>query len=207
MGSRGKSLFAALATCVVIVAGSTAAQAIDLTNSAFAQIVGPTSVPIGHSEFCKSHTGECGLNAHVSDLTVLTEERWQQLVDTNNRMNTEIVPITDEDLYKVGELWTYPDGYGDCEDYVLAKRRELINAGWEASTLLMAVVRERNGAGHAVLMVRTDRGDLVLDNQDGMVRLWNETPYQFVKRQSQANAGEWVLIDDSRTTVVTTASN
>jgi predicted transglutaminase-like cysteine proteinase len=207
MGIRGKSLFTAVAACAVIVAGSTAVQAIDLTNSAFAQIVGPTTVPIGHSEFCKSHTDECGQNAKVSEVMVLTEDRWQQLVDTNNRMNTEIVPITDEDLYKVGELWTYPDGYGDCEDYVLAKRRELITEGWDASTLLMAVVRERNGAGHAVLMVRTDRGDLVLDNQDGMVRLWNETPYQFIKRQSQANAGEWVLIDDSRTTVVTTASN
>ena len=163
-------------------------------------------MPIGHSEFCKSHNVECGTNGRVSDVTVLTEERWQQLVDTNNRMNTEIVPITDEDLYKVGELWTYPDGYGDCEDYVLAKRRELINEGWDASTLLMAVVRERNGAGHAVLMVRTDRGDLVLDNQDGAVRLWSDTPYHYVKRQSQANAGQWVdMLDTRQIAVATTA--
>jgi predicted transglutaminase-like cysteine proteinase len=69
------------------------------------------------------------------------------------------------------------------------------------------VVRERNGAGHAVLMVRTDRGDLILDNQVGAVKLWNETNYQFIKRQSQHNAGEWVLIDDSRAVVTTTASN
>jgi predicted transglutaminase-like cysteine proteinase len=210
MGIRGTSLLTAMAACAAILVGGTAANAgdpINLANGAFAQIVGPTSVPIGHSEFCKSHRDECGENPHISDVTSLDEDRWQQLVDTNNRMNSEIVPITDEDLYKVGELWTYPDGYGDCEDIALAKRRELINEGWDASTLLMAVVRERNGAGHAVLMVRTDRGDLILDNQDGMVRLWNETPYQFIKRQSQANAGEWVLIDDSRTTVVTTASN
>ena len=55
-------------------------------------------------------------------------------------------------------------------------------------------------------MVRTDRGDLVLDNQDGYVRLWNETPYQYIKRQSQANAGEWVQIEDSRDVVVSVAS-
>jgi predicted transglutaminase-like cysteine proteinase len=122
-------------------------------------------------------------------------------------MNTEIVPVTDEDHYKVGELWTYPDGAGDCEDIALAKRQALIEEGWDPSTLLMAVVRERNGAGHAVLMVRTDRGDLILDNQVGTVKLWSETDYQFIKRQSQENAGQWVLIDDSRSVVVTTASN
>jgi predicted transglutaminase-like cysteine proteinase len=113
-------------------------------------------------------------------------------------MNSEIVPITDADLYKVGEFWTYPPGYGDCEDIALAKRKALIEGGWDAGALLMAVVRERNGNGHAVLMVRTDRGDLILDNQDGYVRLWSDTPYHFIKRQSQTNAGDWVAIDDSR---------
>ncbi len=39
-----------------------------------------------------------------------------------------------------------------------------------------------------MLLVRTDRGDLVLDNQDGRVLLWNETPYTYLKRQSQADA-------------------
>src|SRR5690606_23222094 len=125
--------------------------------------------------------------------------------DTNNAMNSAIVPITDLDYYQVGELWTYPDGYGDCEDFVLAKRRLLIEQGWDPSTLLIAVVRQSNGDGHAVLMVRTDRGDLVLDNLDSMIRVWSDTPYQFIKRQSQANPGEWVLIDDSRQ-VVTVAS-
>ena len=62
----------------------------------------------------------------------------------------------------------------------------------------MAVVASANGEGHAVLMVRTDRGDLVLDNQDGTVQLWNDTPYQYIKRQSQANAGQWVDIIDNR---------
>ena len=88
------------------------------------------------------------------------------------------------------------------EVIALAKRKALIANGWNASTLLMTVVRESNGNGHAVLMVRTDRGDLVLDNQNGKVLLWNETPYQFLKRQSQANAGQWVDILDDRATIV-----
>ena len=93
-------------------------------------------------------------------------------------------------------------GAGDCEDYALAKRRELINQGWAASTLLIAVVRQQSGAGHAVLMARTDRGDLVLDNQDGDIHLWNETPYIYLKRQSRANAGSWVEIVDQRPVLV-----
>jgi predicted transglutaminase-like cysteine proteinase len=204
-GHRGILGLAAFAAAMIVSVGS--AEAIDFTNRAFAPIVGPTSIPIGHAKFCAEHSSECGVNAHVRAATELDETLWDQLVGTNNRMNAEIVPVTDEEYYRVGELWTYPNGYGDCEDIALAKRQALILEGWDPSTLLMAVVRERNGAGHAVLMVRTDRGDLILDNQVGAVRLWNETDYQFIKRQSQENAGEWVLIDDSRSVVTITASN
>lgn len=200
----GVAVFAAMMGAGPVFAGGI--TPVDFSNAAFAPTLGPTAIPIGHAEFCRSHRNECGPNAQVSDVVSLTEDRWQQLVATNNRYNSQIVPITDQDLYQVGELWTYPDGYGDCEDFALAKRRALIDDGWSASTLLMAVVRETNGNGHAVLMVRTDRGDLILDNQDNMVRVWSDTPYQFVKRQSQINAGEWVLIEDSRavTTVAST---
>jgi predicted transglutaminase-like cysteine proteinase len=121
-------------------------------------------------------------------------------------VNATVVPVTDEDLYHVSEFWTYPNGYGDCEDIALEKRRELIEAGWPVSTLLMAVVRQRNGEGHAVLMVRTDRGDLVLDNQVGSIDLWSQTPYKFIKRQSQANAGQWVDMVDEREIVTATAA-
>lgn len=197
-----------IAFVAIMLAGSAipGASAFELTNVAFAPTIGTTTIPIGHAQFCKTHPEECGAYEHAIETMQLTDDRWDQLVATNARLNDEIVPVTDEELYKVKEFWTYPDGYGDCEDIALAKRRALVNAGWEPSTLLMTVVRERSGAGHAVLLVRTDRGDLVLDNQDGAVKLWSDTPYQFVKRQSQANAGEWVLIDDTRpvTTVAST---
>jgi hypothetical protein len=70
----------------------------------------------------------------------------------------------------------------------------------------MTVVRERNGNGHAVLMVRTDRGDLVLDNQNARVLVWQDTPYEFIKRQSQSDPGKWVGIADSRGTKVAAAN-
>jgi predicted transglutaminase-like cysteine proteinase len=195
------------AAMVVAAMGTASAGSLDLNNAAFAPTLGPTSIPIGHAQFCKSHNDECRPNASVTEVAKLTDDKWEALVATNNQMNTEIVPITDEDLYKVGEFWTYPEGYGDCEDIALAKRRALIEEGWDASTLLMTVVRERSGAGHAVLLVRTDRGDLVLDNQEALVKVWNETPYQFVKRQSQNNAGEWVLIEDTRAVTTVASTN
>jgi predicted transglutaminase-like cysteine proteinase len=174
------------------------AASIDTANSAFAQVGGTTSIPVGHAEFCRAHRSECGRNARVVDATALDEARWTELLSVNQQFNVGIVPVTDDDLYNVAEYWTYPEGYGDCEDIALAKRRALIQNGWSPSTLLMAVVRQANGEGHAVLMVRTDRGDLVLDNQEGLVKVWNDTPYQFLKRQSQTDQSQWVDIIDNR---------
>lgn len=195
------------ATLVASLMPALADSVVDLSNPAFAPTLGPTSIPIGHAQFCQFHADECVPHQAVTQAVTLTEARWGALVRINNRMNSEIVPITDQDLYKVDEFWTYPRGYGDCEDIALAKRQALIEEGWDPSALLITVVRELNGNGHAVLMVRTDRGDLILDNQDGLVRVWNETQYQFVKRQSQAHAGEWVQIEDTRPIVTVASTN
>jgi predicted transglutaminase-like cysteine proteinase len=183
-----------------------ASPGVDLSNPAFAPATGPTSIPVGAAEFCKSHRDECTPNVRIVDAETLTQRSWDQLVAVNDDVNRRIVSETDQDLYNVAEFWSYPDGRGDCEDFALEKRRQLIQAGWDASTLLMTVVRERNGNGHAVLMVRTDRGDLVLDNLDGRVRVWQDTPYEYIKRQSQTDAGRWVGLADSRATIVAAAN-
>jgi predicted transglutaminase-like cysteine proteinase len=208
MASNNKGLRNALLGAILALAASLVpAQALDITNVAFVQTVGgTTSIPVGHLEFCKARPAECRAHANPVGAVTLTEGLWQQLLTINASVNHAVVPVTDQQLYQVAEYWTYPNGYGDCEDYALAKRRQLIDAGWPASTLLMAVVKQANGDGHAVLMVRTDRGDLVLDNQVGSVDLWSDTPYQFVKRQSQADAGKWVDMIDTREIVVTTAA-
>ncbi len=191
---------------LILLASSDRAWAtgfIDISNAAFANVSDrQTSIPVGHAEFCRTRPAECTINARFVAAEELTNAKWQQLLAVNSFYNTSIKPMTDEDLYQVKEFWTYPSAYGDCEDYVLAKRRALIEAGWAASTLMIAVVRQENGEGHAVLMARTDRGDLILDNQEGMIKLWNDTPYRYVKRQSQYDAGQWVDIYDDRTTIL-----
>ncbi|WP_239507684.1 transglutaminase-like cysteine peptidase, partial [Enterobacter hormaechei] len=80
----------------------------------------------------------------------------------NSHVNAAIEPVTDMEQYGVEEVWTYPiSGRGDCEDYVLLKKQMLIRAGLPASALLITVVRDRKGDGHAILTVKTDRGDYI----------------------------------------------
>ncbi|MDB5613791.1 MAG: putative transglutaminase-like cysteine proteinase [Devosia sp.] len=207
MSSNKKGLRTALMGAILALAAFAApVQALDTSNVAFIQTgTTATSIPVGHMEFCKSRPEECRVNANPVATVPLDDQRWSQLLNVNAYVNQTVTPVTDQDLYQISEFWTYPNGYGDCEDYALAKRRELINAGWPASTLLMTVVKQANGEGHAVLLVRTDRGDLVLDNQVGSVDLWSQTPYQFIKRQSQANAGQWVDMMDDRNITITAA--
>ncbi|GGA60955.1 transglutaminase-like cysteine peptidase [Pelagibacterium lentulum] len=176
-------------------------------HPAFASVSGQTSIPVGHAEFCTRRPAECSPTLGAIDHVKLTDTLWDELQLVNNHYNISITPVSDMDLYGVPEFWTYPvNGYGDCEDIALAKRAALIERGWHPSTLLMTVVRQANGEGHAVLMVRTDRGDLILDNQDALIKVWNDTPYTFLKRQSQAHAGQWVdIIDNQGGSVTATA--
>jgi predicted transglutaminase-like cysteine proteinase len=115
--------------------------------------------------------------------------------------------MTDLDHWGVVEKWSYPDdGYGDCEDYVLLKRRLLMEAGWPREALLITVVRDRKGEGHAVLTVKTDKGEFILDNQNEEIVLWSETGYRFVKRQSQSDPNVWVALGDPRAATSTATS-
>ena len=189
-------------------ASNVGVQPVDFANPAFAPVTGPTSIPMGAAQFCRDNRNDCLPDSRMVPVETLTNKSWQQLTAVNDSVNRNIIPETDEQLYHVAEYWTYPTkGAGDCEDIALEKRKQLIAAGWDESTLLMTVVRERDGEGHAVLMVRTDRGDLILDNQAAQILVWNQTPYEYIKRQSQSDAGKWVGLNDDRTTVITAATN
>lgn len=159
---------------------------------------GRTSQPIGHAYFCEQLPRECAVRSKKRMAPKLTRKRWKDLVEVNSQSNSSVEPVTDFDLYGVEEHWTYPKSYGDCEDYVLLKRYMLLQRGWPESSLLITVVKQQNGDGHAVLTVRTDRADYVLDNLDGTVRQWDKTPYRFLKRQSTKHTGRWTKIKDRR---------
>ena len=190
---------------LVAILGMTAGSAVadELSGSAFMITAGKTSQPIGHYEFCASHSGECGVRSKPGERVHLTPQLWNQLVEVNAQVNLSVKPATDEEIYGRPEFWAYPGAKGgDCEDLVLLKRRDLIEKGWPVGALLITVVRQRNGEGHAVLTVETDRGDLVLDSLQPRVLVWSDTDYQYVKRQSELNSGQWMAIDDARTNLV-----
>ncbi len=161
----------------------------------FMRIGGLTSQPIGHYELCKRLPLECAYRSENTAPLKLSREMWGQLVAVNASVNERIKPMTDKEIYGKEEYWAYPTVFGDCEDYVLLKRKELAQAGIPLSDLLITVVRKRDGEGHAVLTVRTDRGDFVLDNLADEVKIWSETSYTYLKRQAANNSGRWVSIE------------
>src|SRR5262249_2263320 len=122
-----------------------------------------------------------------------------RLIAVNDWVNTRVKPKTDSKHWGVLDRWDYAeDGYGDCEDFALMKRRMLMALGFPRETLLMTVVWDKRNEGHGVLSVRTDRGDRVLDNQQKKVMSWSETGYRFVKRQSAVDPNAWVYIDGKK---------
>jgi predicted transglutaminase-like cysteine proteinase len=189
-----------VASAAVMTALSTAATAAS-AGAPGMKIGRHTSQPIGHYEFCIQVPAECQQTSSRTAPDRLTEAAWSKVVEINARVNTIIAPRTDQEMWGQEEVWSYPVNYGDCEDYVLLKRYELIKAGFKPSNLLITVVLQPNGDGHAVLTVQTDHGDFVLDNLVGKVLDWRDTRYRYLKRQSSANAGKWVSIIDQRSVV------
>jgi predicted transglutaminase-like cysteine proteinase len=161
-------------------------------KAAFLQSFGNSLPPIGYVTFCREHEAECKPSGPIVERMQLTAQKRADLERVNRYVNQSVSPVTDLDLYGKVEVWTYPtSGKGDCEDYVLLKRRMLIERGWPESTLLITVVRDENNEGHAVLTVRTDVGDLILDNKRQQIVRWIDTPYTFVKQQSDRNPLVW----------------
>lgn len=185
------------ALCILAVAGGTAAQAANRPMP----VQGSTSQPIGHYDFCKRYAEECAANAEVG-LIKLTKATWETIVEVNDAVNLGIFPRTDEEMHGVAEYWSYPKTEGDCEDYALLKQHRLESAGFLRSALLITVVRQPNGDGHAVLTVRTDKGDFILDNLADGVLDWKQTQYRYLKRQSERNSARWVAIADDRDVLV-----
>lgn len=196
MGIRKNVLLAAMA------AATLAASAATSFAQAFMPTGGLSTQPVGHYEFCQRSPQECQRTKDVRPVE-LTRELWSEIIEINNVVNTMITPRTDMEMWGVEEHWSYPtNGLGDCEDYVLEKRRRLIKAGVPAANLPITVVRQANGDGHAVLTIRTSMGDFVLDNLEPRVLAWTETEYRFLKRQAPQHAGMWVSVDDGRNVLV-----
>ena len=202
LGRQRTILAVAIATAGAAMAAPMPGAAVE--RATYVSVGSTSRPPIGWVEFCTDQPKECATSPSAPRDVVLSSKAWKDLTRVNRWVNETIKPVTDLEQWGVVEKWSYPDtGKGDCEDYVLLKRRMLIQAGWPREALLITVVRDKKGEGHAVLTVKTDKGDYILDNQAENVLLWSDTGYRFVKRQSQSDPNVWVALGDPRPATAT----
>ena len=201
--------FAAAAATVFGVAFASLVEASETSApaSTYAPIGHVTSVPYGWVDFCGRRPEECSLGK-LSPVDVrLTKKTWTTLQRVNKRVNELIEPITNlEHWGTMVDHWDYPiDGKGDCKVYALYKRKLLVEQGFPRQALLMTIVRDLDGEGHAILTVKTDLGEFVLDNLSDQVRPWDATGYSFVKRQAQDDPNVWLDLGGARGVSAATA--
>jgi predicted transglutaminase-like cysteine proteinase len=207
MHTNCTGLFGAIAAALIVVVTPAAGAGPASERLLFVSIGASTRPPIGWIEFCAEYPHDCDVKQLEARDVVLTQKAWKDLTRINKLVNDSIKPVTDMEHWGVVERWNYPDdGKGDCEDYVLLKRKMLMQAGWPRQALLITVVRDNKGEGHAVLTVKSDKGEYILDNQEEQILLWSETTYRFVKRQSQNDPNVWVSLGDTRPAFATAAS-
>ncbi len=158
---------------------------------------GPVLAPIGHSGFCLKYPDDC--RVHGIDFRhrkiALTPQRWNELNTVNREVNGEIAPeITPGDA--VTEKWVIAPPAGDCKDYAITKRHELLARGWPSRALLLAEVVVPSGEHHLILVVRLAKTDLVLDNLTPNIRTVAMTyrQYHWVRMETPQNPKFWARV-------------
>jgi predicted transglutaminase-like cysteine proteinase len=171
----------------VAEAASTMAARPSFMGAGFVKPGRPGLAPFAFARFCVTNASDCAAT-EGDEAIVLDEGSRADLKSVNAAVNRAIRPQNDR---AGNDEWRADATSGDCEDYVLAKKRRLVSAGFPAAALRIAVARTGSGEGHAVLVVRTDRGDLVLDNRNDSIKRWNATDLRLLKIQSGGNPRIW----------------
>lgn len=188
-----KTLIIASALCTLMAHSASAgpvsglARPLRAPQSQFIDASRYTVAPFAFVRFCRDNRRDCEAS-EGEPVASLDGARWGELARINATVNLEMRPQND-----VGssDTWSADVRAGDCEDYALTKRRRLIAAGWPSRSLRMAVARTGTGEGHAVLVVKTSQGDLVLDNRHNSIQSWNRTDLTWEKIQSGDNPRLW----------------
>lgn len=149
----------------------------------------PTLAPFSHVVLCMEQPGECSRTPRADAVVALSGDRRAELEKVNRGVNRTIRPRRDP-----ADRWVLAPREGDCDDYAVTKRHRLIAMGWPASALRLAVARTPSGEGHAVLVVKTTEGDLVLDNRTSRIKLWSDTGLRWVKIQSSRDPRRWFAL-------------
>ena len=155
---------------------------------------GPTLAPFQHVRFCLHYPDECRSNSAENERIDLTAATLRLLERVNHRVNVSIVSKSKSYGSNLEDTWTIAPDQGDCNDYAVTKRHELLKSGLPSSALRLSVTKTAVGVGHLVLVVVTTRGDLVMDNLRDAIQPWQTTDYQWLKIQSAHNPNYWVEV-------------
>lgn len=154
----------------------------------------PALAPMAYTMFCLRYEDECRASPLFRGGPVLlTEQRWADLREVNRIVNRDIIPERNE-VGLAAETWLINPRHGDCNDYAVSKRHELLKRGWPARAMLLAVVETKPTEHHLVLVARTKSGDLVLDNLTPQIRPWSRAPYRWVRIQTPGNPRYWTTV-------------
>ncbi len=151
----------------------------------------PTLAPFQHVRFCLRYPSDCKSNSTENERIDLTADNSELLDRVNRSVNAAIIPMLKGYGANLQDGWTIAPITGDCNDYAVTKRHELIQSGLPSKALRLSVVKTTSGIGHLVLVVATTRGDLVLDNLTETIRPWQSTDYHWLKIQSATDARLW----------------
>lgn len=184
-----RTLIAAFATVLSLAGTALAIDAPKLGD--FLPSVKVAPAPPGAVALCRQYDWACA----SGPIAPAGAEVLKIAGKINSAANAAIRPISDQNQFAVMERWSLPTGRGgDCEDYALYKKRALIAAGVSPNRLLVAVVLDRKRQPHAVLVLRSDMGDFVLDNMTRRVLPWQKTGYAFIRMQDPKNPARWVSV-------------
>jgi predicted transglutaminase-like cysteine proteinase len=165
-------------------------ETVRTVKNAFITVKARTAAPFSHIMFCKATPVEC-LAQGDADPVQLDRNKLAELRQVNRNINRQIIARSEVASYAGEDNWTLSPTAGDCEDFAITKRHTLVKMGWPSSSLRLAIVRTAWGEGHLVLVVRTSKGDYVLDNLTNAVRLWNATGLKWDMIQSSENPRNW----------------
>jgi len=159
------------------------------------QFDAPALAPMSHTFFCLRYRDDCKVDktASVDSTVTLTSSKWAELERVNAAVNRAIIPQPNTKGL-AGEVWLISPRAGECHDYAVTKRHELLALGWPEQDLLLSEVVTTWGEHHLVLVIRTSDGDFVADSLNPNIRIWSQTPYQWVRVQSPGNPQIWSTI-------------
>jgi predicted transglutaminase-like cysteine proteinase len=150
----------------------------------------PTLAPFQHVRFCLRYPAECKPSSAAQRIELDVET--MQLLDRVNRdVNLSITPKVKAYDADLADGWTIGPDSGDCNDYAVTKRHNLIARGLPSGALRLSVIKTPSGIGHLVLVVATSNGDIVLDNLTSAIRPWQITEYRWLKIQSARDPRLW----------------